>query len=102
MVAGKVITADALHTQRAISASIVERGGDYIWPVKTNQPRLYEDIERLFAPDNPKPGFGKISTDFQQQQRSIMDMEGWKNAPSKPVPCSMTTLIGLAWGKSIV
>ena len=26
---------------------------------------LYEDIERLFAPDNPKPGFGKITTDFQ-------------------------------------
>ncbi|OGO79654.1 MAG: hypothetical protein A3K41_14590 [Chloroflexi bacterium RIFOXYD12_FULL_57_15] len=64
-VAGKVITGDALHTQRAISAAIVERGGDYVWPVKTNQPRLYEDIERLFAPDHPKPGFGKISTDFQ-------------------------------------
>ena len=68
-IAGKVITGDALHTQRAISASIVERGGDYIWPVKTNQPRLYEDIERLFAPDNPKPGFGKISTDFQSETK---------------------------------
>lgn len=64
-IAGKVITGDALHTQRAISAMIVERGGHFIWPVKTNQPRLYEDIERLFAPDNPKPGFGKITTDFQ-------------------------------------
>lgn len=64
-VVGKVITGDALHTQRGISATIVERGGDYIWPVKTNQPRLHEDIQRLFAPDNPKPGFGKISTDFQ-------------------------------------
>ncbi len=64
-IAGKIITGDALHTQRAISAMIVERGGHYIWPVKTNQPRLYEDIERLFAPDNPKPGFGMITTDFQ-------------------------------------
>lgn len=27
--------------------------------------RVYEDIERLFAPDNPKPGYGKVSTDFQ-------------------------------------
>jgi predicted transposase YbfD/YdcC len=69
-VAGRVITGDALHTQRAISAAIVERGGDYIWPVKTNQPRLYEDIERLFAPDHPKPGFGKISTDFQSTTKS--------------------------------
>jgi predicted transposase YbfD/YdcC len=64
-IAGKVITGDAIHTQRAISAMIVARGGHYIWPVKTNQPRLYEDIERLFAPDHPKPGFGKITTDFQ-------------------------------------
>lgn len=63
---GKVITGDALHTQRGISARIVERDGNYIWPVKTNQLRLYEHIERLFAPDNPKPGFGKINTDFQE------------------------------------
>jgi len=64
-ITGKVITGDALHTQRTISGMIVERGGHYLWPVKTNQPRLYEDIERLFAPDHPKPGFGKITTDFQ-------------------------------------
>jgi predicted transposase YbfD/YdcC len=63
-VAGKIVTGDALHTQRAISAQIVERGGDYLWPVKENQPRLYEDIQRLFALDQPKPGFGKITTDF--------------------------------------
>jgi predicted transposase YbfD/YdcC len=62
--AGKVITADALHTQRAISQQIVEQGGDYLWPVKENQPRLYQDIQRLFAPDRPKPGFGKITIDF--------------------------------------
>lgn len=64
-IAGKVITGDALHTQRAISEMIVKRGGHYLWPVKTNQPRLHEDIERLFAPDKPKPGFGKITTDFR-------------------------------------
>ena len=63
-VAGKIVTGDALHTQRATSAQIVERGGDYLWPAKENQPRLYEDIQRLFAPDKPKPGFGKITTDF--------------------------------------
>lgn len=64
-IAGKVVTGDALHTQRAISATIVERGGAYLWPVKTNQPRLYENIERLFALDTPKPGFGKIINDFK-------------------------------------
>ena len=63
--AGKIVTGDAMHTQRAISAQIIACGGDYLWPVKENQERLYQDIQRLFAPDQPKPGFGKIETDFQ-------------------------------------
>lgn len=62
--AGKVVTGDAMHTQRAVSQQVVAGGGHYLWPVKENQPRLYEDIQRLFAPDKPKPGFGKITTDF--------------------------------------
>ena len=62
---GKIITADAMHTQRAVSAYIVEQNGDYLWPVKENQERLYQDIHQLFAPEHPKPGFGKIQTDFQ-------------------------------------
>jgi predicted transposase YbfD/YdcC len=61
---GKIVTGDAMHTQKAASQQIVTGGGDYLWPVKENQPRLYEDIQRLFAPDRPKPGFGKIETDF--------------------------------------
>lgn len=68
--AGKIVTGDALHTQRTLSEQIVAGGGHYIWPVKENQPRLYEDIQRLFAPDKPKPGFGKIATDFQTAAKS--------------------------------
>lgn len=60
----KVVTADALHTQRGLSTQILEAGGDYVLPVKENQPQLYKNIQALFAPDNPKPGFGKIPTDF--------------------------------------
>lgn len=66
----KIVTADALHTQREVSAYIVEQGGDYIWPVKGNQLHLYEAIERLFAPDQPKPGFGKITTDFESSAKT--------------------------------
>jgi predicted transposase YbfD/YdcC len=61
---GKLISADAMHTQRDFSAQIVDNGGNYIFPVKENQPRLYQDIQQLFAPEHPKPGFGKINTDF--------------------------------------
>jgi predicted transposase YbfD/YdcC len=63
--AGKIITGDAMHTQRAISEQILTSQGDYLWPVKENQPQIYQAIQRLFAPDQPKAGFGKILTDFQ-------------------------------------
>lgn len=68
-IARKVITADAMHTQRGLAAQIVEAQADYVLPVKENQPRLYRNIQSLFAPDYPRPGFGKIETDFLTAQR---------------------------------
>ena len=65
--AGKVVTGDALLAQRKPSRQIVEKGGDFIWPIKDNHPRLLADIEQLFAipEETPKPGFGKVATDFE-------------------------------------
>jgi predicted transposase YbfD/YdcC len=60
----KVITADAMHTQRGLATQILEAQGEYVFPVKENQPQLYKNIQSLFAPEYPKPGFGKIQTDF--------------------------------------
>jgi len=66
---GKIVTGDALHTQRAISEQILAAHGHYLWPVKDNQPRLHNDIQRLFEPEQPKPGFGKIKTDFRTDKQ---------------------------------
>ena len=60
----KVVTGDAIHTQKGLSAQIVRQGGDYVFPVKENQISLYKNIQQLFAPEYPKAGFGKIQTDF--------------------------------------
>ena len=65
----KVITGDAMHTQRGLAAQILEAQGDYVLPVKENQPQLYKNIQALFAPEYPKPGFGKIQTDFLTTQK---------------------------------
>lgn len=65
----KVITGDAMHTQRGLATQIVEAQGDYLFPVKENQPQLYKNIQALFAPEYPKPGFGKIQTDFLTAQK---------------------------------
>ncbi len=40
-IAGKVVTGDALHTQRRLSQTILDEQGDYVFPVKENQPQLY-------------------------------------------------------------
>lgn len=48
VVAGRVITVDALLTQRAIAQRIVEGGGDYVMIVKGNQPQLQHDIQLVF------------------------------------------------------
>lgn len=60
----KVVTGDALHTQKRLAQTILDEQGDYVFPVKENQPALYKNIQALFAPEYPKPGFGKIQTDF--------------------------------------
>jgi len=46
---GRVLTMDALLTQRAIARDVVARGGDYLMVVKDNQPTLRADIALLFA-----------------------------------------------------
>jgi predicted transposase YbfD/YdcC len=65
----KVITGDAMHTQRGLATQVLEAQADYLFPVKENQPQLYKNIQSLFAPEYPKPGFGKIQTDFLSAQK---------------------------------
>ena len=44
---GKLVSLDALHTQVETSHLIVEKGGDYLYTVKKNQPELRARIERI-------------------------------------------------------
>ena len=46
---GKIITADALHCQRATARVIVEKGGDYLLQIKGNQPGLLKQAQALDA-----------------------------------------------------
>ncbi len=47
-VRGKVITTDALLTQRTFCHAIIADEGNYVLPVKDNQPDLLDAIEKLF------------------------------------------------------
>ena len=45
----RVVTMDALLTQRHVAQTIVDAGGDYVMTVKENQPQLRADIELIFT-----------------------------------------------------
>jgi predicted transposase YbfD/YdcC len=45
---GKVITVDALHTQKPTARLILQAGGDYLMVVKKNQRTLYNFLDMLF------------------------------------------------------
>lgn len=48
--AGRVVVGDALQTQREVCEQIVAAGGDYLLPVKDNQPALRADLAHAFSP----------------------------------------------------
>ena len=49
-VVGKVLTTDALLTQKTFCETVIENQADYALPVKENQRSMYEDIQDLFKP----------------------------------------------------
>jgi predicted transposase YbfD/YdcC len=53
----KVVCGDAMFTQRELSVQILAQGGDYIWFIKENQPRLRTDVEQFFVPPRKAAGW---------------------------------------------
>ncbi len=58
---GRMVTADALHTQTAFAQGVLDQGGDFLLSVKGNQPTLYADIALAFA-DPASRGSAPVST----------------------------------------
>lgn len=53
---GKIVVADALHTNAATAQQILyEQGGDYLMTVKGNQPDLHKILSNLFAQEDFSP-----------------------------------------------
>jgi predicted transposase YbfD/YdcC len=47
-ITGAIITLDAMGTQRAIAAQIIDQGGDYILALKGNQGSLHQGVKAFF------------------------------------------------------
>ena len=48
-VTGAIVTLDALNCQVKTAQTIVDKGGDYLFALKENQPTLLEEVALLFA-----------------------------------------------------
>jgi predicted transposase YbfD/YdcC len=54
LVKGRIVTLDAMHTQRELCALVQRFGGAYVLIAKNNPPTLAEDIADLFADRTPE------------------------------------------------
>jgi predicted transposase YbfD/YdcC len=64
---GRVVTADALLTQRHVAEVIGQRGGDYLFVVKDNQPTLLWEVMAYFT--DPPPTVQDVATTDQHGGR---------------------------------
>ena len=48
MLKGCIVTVDAANCQTKNARLIIERGGDYVFALKENQPGLYADVQKAF------------------------------------------------------
>jgi predicted transposase YbfD/YdcC len=68
---GAVVTVDAMHTQTDTATAIIDAGGDYVFTVKANQPRLYAACKTL--PWNDIPARTSLQKGHGRQvRRTIM------------------------------
>lgn len=68
-VAGSVVSIDALGCQRAIAATLLERGAAYVLALKQNQRALAEQVRAHFTPLLlQEPGFGSREKDHGRGQ----------------------------------
>jgi predicted transposase YbfD/YdcC len=85
---GRIVTMDALLTQRQIAQQIVDAGGDYVMVVKENQPQLLEDITTVFdlapiageqrtAAATLDLGHGRIEQRGLQTSNGLMGYSDW-------------------------
>ena len=66
---GCVVSADALHCQTETVRLIVERGGDYVLPVKENQATLHQRIEEVFAYEAARKFKGVKHSTYQHKEK---------------------------------
>ena len=88
LLTSRIVTTDALHTQRYVAQTILDGDGDYVMLVKGNQPELLADIQLLFqerqvvaetltATETVDPGHGRIEVRNLTASTALVDYLAW-------------------------
>ena len=82
---GRGVVTDALLTQRKVCEQIVAGGGEYLLPVKENQPTLCRDLEAAFPPLGTEKAGGPtvppwLAAEWQARGATLTV---WADAPVK-------------------
>jgi predicted transposase YbfD/YdcC len=60
---GVLVTGDALHAQAETARTILDRGGDWLFPLKDNRPALRAEVARYFDDPATAPTDAHVTTD---------------------------------------
>src|SRR5579885_2708497 len=80
LVKGRIISTDAMHTQKKWCACVHAYQGYYLTSVKKNQPQMYEDLVDFFDDPDAEQGRGSIAKECKK------GMAAWKSANCGAVP----------------
>ena len=114
---GRLISADALYTQRNFCQQVIASGGDYLLFVKRNQPTLYQDLSLFFGEPPPdcldwrtdvsiNKGHGRLENRFLQASTELNEFlaRDWfgieqvfslRRRVEHPLKCTQETVYGI-------
>lgn len=80
--AGRVVSADAMHCQAETARQIIARGGDYVLALKDNQPSLHADVRLLLDDPQAPPDSVHESVDgdhrrIETRRAEVLHDVGW-------------------------
>jgi hypothetical protein len=83
---GQIVTADAMHAQKATAEAMLAGGGDYGLALKGNQPALFKDVTLLLNDPDAPPGDIATTTDGDHGRIETRRAEICTTPPGSPKP----------------
>ena len=74
---GSVVTIDAMGCQKKIANKILEKEGDYLLAVKSNQPKLHSDIQTIFSDRESNPNLFNYNETYEENYGRIEHRRFW-------------------------